>query len=29
VVDLSGREPVLIRVGQGDPARLGLVVDEA
>jgi tRNA threonylcarbamoyl adenosine modification protein (Sua5/YciO/YrdC/YwlC family) len=29
VVDLSGAEPVLIRLGQGEPARLGLVVGAA
>ncbi len=26
VVDLTGAEPALVRVGQGDPARLGLMV---
>jgi len=26
VVDLSGPEPVLVRVGRGDPAALGLAV---
>ena len=27
VVDLTGAEPVLIRIGRGDPARLGLSID--
>ena len=27
VIDLSGPEPVILRVGRGDPARLGLRVD--
>jgi len=28
VIDLSGEEPVLIRLGRGDPARLGLISRE-
>ena len=27
VVDLTGAEPVLVRIGRGDPARLGLSID--
>jgi len=26
VIDLSGREPVLVRLGRGDPAALGLTL---
>ena len=29
VIDLTGAEPVLMRVGRGDPARLGLTLDTA
>ena len=28
VIDLSGAEPVILRVGRGEPARLGLRVDD-
>jgi tRNA A37 threonylcarbamoyladenosine synthetase subunit TsaC/SUA5/YrdC len=29
VIDLTGPEPVILRVGRGEPARLGLRVDAA
>jgi tRNA A37 threonylcarbamoyladenosine synthetase subunit TsaC/SUA5/YrdC len=29
VIDLSSAEPVILRVGRGDPARLGLRVDDS